>query len=73
MPLALATALFETRRWASVNAVGWPFAAAVLFAALAVSVGAHTAYDGLIQHCEANLLAPPTLITPLATIAFGCG
>ena len=36
-----------------------------------VSVVAHTAYYALIQRYEANLLAPLTLMTPLATIAFG--
>ena len=49
----------------------WPFVAAVLFAALVVSVVAHTSYYALIRRYEANLLAPLTLMTPLATIAFG--
>ena len=70
-PLALASALFEHGQWASAAAVGWPFVAAVLFAALVVSVLGHTAYYGLIRRYEANLLAPLTLMTPLATIAFG--
>lgn len=70
-PLALASALFEHGQWASAAAVGWPFAAAVVFAALVVSVFGHTAYYGLIARYEANLLAPLTLMTPLATIAFG--
>jgi O-acetylserine/cysteine efflux transporter len=35
------------------------------------AVSAHTAYYVLIQRYEANLLAPLTLITPLATIAMG--
>ena len=52
-------------------AVGWPFVAALLFAALVVSVMAHTAYYGLIQRYEANLLAPLTLMTPLSAIGFG--
>jgi O-acetylserine/cysteine efflux transporter len=70
-PLALASALFEGGQWASAAAAGWPFVGAVLFAALALSVGAHTAYYGLIARYEANLLAPLTLMTPLATIGFG--
>jgi O-acetylserine/cysteine efflux transporter len=32
---------------------------------------AHTAYYGLIQRYEANLLAPLTLMTPLSAIALG--
>lgn len=71
VPLAIASALFETRQWETAAAVGWPFVAALLFAALVVSVVAHTAYYGLIQRYEANLLAPLTLMTPLSAIAFG--
>ncbi|ONF95834.1 DMT family transporter [Sphingomonas jeddahensis] len=71
VPLTLASALFETGQWASAAAVGWPFVAAVLFAALVVSVLGHTSYYGLIRKYEANLLAPLTLMTPLFTIAFG--
>ena len=71
LPLALATALFEERQWATAAAAGWPFVAAVLFAALVISVLGHTAYYGLIRRYETNLLAPLTLMTPLATIAFG--
>lgn len=70
-PLALGSALFEHGQWASAAAAGWPFVAAVLFAALVVSVLGHTAYYGLIARYEVNLLAPLTLMTPLATIAFG--
>ena len=51
--------------------VGWPFVAAVVFSALVVSVLAHTAYYGLIQRHEANLIAPLTLMTPLMTIGLG--
>lgn len=71
LPLTLATALFESGQWSSAAAVGWPFVAAVLFAALIVSVVGHTSYYGLIRRYEANLLAPLTLMTPLFTIAFG--
>ncbi|MBW8815367.1 MAG: DMT family transporter [Caulobacterales bacterium] len=52
-------------------AAGWPFAAAVLFSALVVSVVAHTAYYGLIQRHEANLISALTLMTPLFTISLG--
>lgn len=71
VPLALGSALLEQGQWARATAVGWPFVAALLFAALVVSVVAHTAYYALIQRYEANLLAPLTLMTPLAAIAFG--
>lgn len=71
VPLALATALLEHDQVATALAAGWPFVAAMLFSAFVVSLGAHTAYYGLIARYEANLLAPLTLMTPLATIAFG--
>lgn len=70
-PLALASAAFEQGQWSSAIAAGWPFVVAMLFAALIVSVFAHTSYYGLIDRYEANLLAPLTLMTPLSTIAFG--
>lgn len=69
--LGLASATVETGQWAAAAAAGWPFAAAVLFTALVVSVGAHSAYYHLIQRYEANLLAPLTLMTPLGTIGLG--
>lgn len=71
VPLTLASAMFEQGQWTSAAAVGWPFVAAVLFAALVVSVLGHTSYYGLIRKYEANLLAPLTLMTPIFTIAFG--
>ena len=69
--LTLCSLLFEQGQWSAATAAGWPLVVAVLFTALIVSVGAHSAYYYLIRHYEANLLAPLTLITPLATIAFG--
>ncbi|NRD91171.1 EamA/RhaT family transporter [Sphingopyxis sp. BSNA05] len=69
--LTLCSALFEQGQWAAARTAGWPLAAAVLFTALIVSVGAHSAYYSLIGRYEANLLAPLTLITPLATIGLG--
>lgn len=67
-PLAL---LLETPDWGQLAAVKWQVAAAVVFSALVVSVGAHTLYYILIARYEANLIAPLTLITPLATIGLG--
>ena len=69
--LTLATFLLEDWQWTSAMATGWPLAAAVLFTALVVSVGAHSVYYHLIDRYEANLLAPLTLMTPLATIGLG--
>lgn len=71
LPLALASAAFEEGQWEAAAAAGLPFAAAVLFAALVVSVVGHTSYYALIRRYEANMLAPLTLMTPLFTIAFG--
>lgn len=65
------SAAFEMNRWGNAITAGWPFAAAVLFSALVVSVVAHTAYYALIRRYDANLVAPLTLITPLATIGLG--
>lgn len=71
LPLALGSWLIESGQWERSAAAGWPFVAIVLFTALIVSVVAHTAYYRLIQKYEANLLAPLTLLAPLATIALG--
>lgn len=71
VPMALGTLLFEHNQWPSAVAAGWPFVGAVAFTALIVSVVGHTAFYGLIQRYEANLIAPLTLMAPLATIAFG--
>jgi O-acetylserine/cysteine efflux transporter len=69
--MSLASAVLETGQWDAALAIGWPFAAAVVFTALVVSIGAHSAYYHLIGRYEANLIAPLTLMTPLATIALG--
>jgi drug/metabolite transporter (DMT)-like permease len=70
-PLAALTATFEPNALGVAVQAGWPFVAAVTFSALVVSVLAHTAYYGLIQRHEANLIAPLTLMTPLMTIGLG--
>jgi len=69
--LVALTAMFEEQQFAASMAAGWPLVAAVLFSALVVSVLGHTAYYGLIQRYEANLVAPLTLMAPLFTIALG--
>jgi drug/metabolite transporter (DMT)-like permease len=70
-PLAALSWTFEPGNVAAAAHAGWPFVAAVTFSALIVSVLAHTAYYGLIQRHEANLIAPLTLMTPLMTIGLG--
>lgn len=69
--LTVFTAALDRSEWHLALSAGWPMVAAVLYSALVVSVLGHTAYYVLIQRYEANLLAPLTLITPLATIALG--
>ncbi|GGC66965.1 DMT family transporter [Chelatococcus reniformis] len=71
VPMALTSALLEQGQVERAIAGGWLFVFAVLFAAIVVSVFAHTAYYGLIHRYEANLVAPLTLMTPLITIALG--
>jgi len=66
-----ATAVLEPGQIQAGIAAGWPFVGAVLFSALVVSVIAHTAYYGLIQRHEANLVSALTLMTPLITITLG--
>ena len=70
-PLAALSFFLEPASIPAAQAAGWPFIAAVVFSAVIVSVAAHTAYYGLIQRYEANLISPLTLMTPLATIALG--
>jgi len=70
-PLAALSVLLERDQFATASAGGLPFVLAVLFSSLIVSVGAHTAYYGLISRYEANLISPLTLMMPLFTIALG--
>ncbi|WP_292041222.1 MULTISPECIES: DMT family transporter [unclassified Brevundimonas] len=63
--------MFESGQVETAMAAGWRFVGAVVFMALIVSICGHTAFYGLIKRYEANLLAPLTLMTPLATIGFG--
>ena len=70
-PLALGTLAFEHGQWAMAVSAGWPFLAAVLFAALIVSVFAHSSFYSLIQRYDANLIVPLTLLNPLFTCAMG--
>jgi O-acetylserine/cysteine efflux transporter len=70
-PMAAASALFEHGQFDVLHAAPWGFLAGVLYTGLVVSVVGHTAYYGLIQRYEANLLQPLTLMTPLGTVAMG--
>ncbi|PSJ38351.1 DMT family transporter [Allosphingosinicella deserti] len=70
-PLLGGSLLFESGQAGAMVAGGWPLLAAILYSALIGSVAAHTAYYGLIARYEANLIAPLTLMTPLATIGLG--
>jgi O-acetylserine/cysteine efflux transporter len=69
--LVACSAVFEEHQFSAAYDAGWPLIAAVLYSSLVVSVFAHTAYYGLIQRYEANLVAPLTLMAPLFTIGFG--
>jgi drug/metabolite transporter (DMT)-like permease len=70
-PLAALSVVMEHGQTAVITQSFLPFAAAVLFSGLIVSVIGHTAYYGLIQRHEVNLLQPLTLMTPLITIGLG--
>lgn len=71
VPLAIGSLVFEEEVAARAINGGWTLVFAVLFAALVVSVCAHTLYYGLIKKYEANMIAPLTLMCPLITIALG--
>lgn len=70
-PLAALSAATETGQGAILAHAPLAFAGAVLLSGLVVSVMAHTAFYGLIQRYEVNLVQPLTLMTPLATIGLG--
>lgn len=65
------TAMFESDHAASWQVAPWELAACLFFAAIIVSVGAHTAYYRLLQDNDTNLIVPLTLFTPILTIVFG--
>ena len=70
-PLAALSLATEHGQAAVFHLAVWPFVGAVLFSGLVVSVFAHTAFYGLINRYEVNLLQPLTLMMPLMTIALG--
>jgi drug/metabolite transporter (DMT)-like permease len=65
------SAVTEPGAWDAMLAAGWPYVIALVYSAVAVSVFAHTVYYWLIARYEANLIAPLTLLTPVATIPLG--
>lgn len=69
--LSIVSAVMEQGQWSYALGMGWQFVAATLFMGVVVSLGAHSGYYYLISRYEANLIAPLTLITPLATIGLG--
>ncbi|WP_417318236.1 DMT family transporter [Erythrobacter aureus] len=65
------TAAMEVGQMSALSKAPWELAACLFFAAIIVSVGAHTAYYRLLQEHDANLVVPLTLFTPILTILFG--
>lgn len=65
------TAAMEVGQMSALTKAPWELAACLFFAAIIVSVGAHTAYYRLLQEHDANLVVPLTLFTPILTILFG--
>ncbi len=71
VPLMVFSLFLEPQAPALALKAGWPFLGIILFSALVVSVLGHTTYYVLIGRYEANLIAPLTLMMPLATIGLG--
>jgi O-acetylserine/cysteine efflux transporter len=71
IPMAVLAIILEWHAIPAVLDARWRFLAAVLYAALAVSVFGHTIYFRLIQTYEANLIATLTLMCPLMAIGLG--
>lgn len=67
-PLTLVT---ESGQLEAVTSAPLEVAACLLFAGIAVSVGAHTAYFWLLQRYDTNQVVPLTLLSPLFTVVLG--
>nr|WP_282098874.1 DMT family transporter [Qipengyuania sphaerica] len=63
--------LLESGQVPAFTAAPLELAACLFFAAIIVSVGAHSAYYRMLQQYDTNVVVPFTLLTPLLTIAFG--
>lgn len=68
LPLTLA---MESGQTNAILEAPLAIAGCLIFAALIVSVGAHTAYFRMLKEYDTNLVVPLTLLTPLFTIALG--
>jgi O-acetylserine/cysteine efflux transporter len=71
VPLSLLSGAFEAQQLPKALQAGWPFAAAVLFSALIVSLVSHSVYYAMLLKHPANLIAPLMLMSPLLTVALG--
>ena len=60
--------VLESGQIQATHEAGWQLIAALLFAAIGVSVLAHTMYFRILQNHDANAVAPLTLMTPVFTI-----
>jgi drug/metabolite transporter (DMT)-like permease len=71
LPLAFLSAITEDAQFATALAAGWPFAAALLFSVVIVSLVSHSLYYRLIARHEASLIAPLMLMMPLMVVGLG--
>lgn len=71
VPLLLGSAWLEQRQIGSALATGWVFGAAMLFSVIVVTLLATTAFYGLVQRYEGNLIASLMLMMPIQTVALG--
>lgn len=72
-PLAGLSLLFEDQQIALSLAAGWPFALAMVFSVLVVTIGAHTMFFWVLQRYHVGVVAPTTLAMPIMTVAMGVG
>tara|TARA_R110002072_G_scaffold1572_2_gene13028 strand:+ start:280 stop:1194 length:915 start_codon:yes stop_codon:yes gene_type:complete len=70
-PLVVLTLLLEHDQIASVASGGWGFVLALAFTVLLVNVFGHGVFFHLLKRYDAALIAPLTLLAPLAGVFFG--
>lgn len=71
LPLGIGTWAMEQQQLAHAWAAGWVFGLAMLFSVVVVTLLATTAFYGLIQRYEGNLIASLVLMMPIQTVALG--
>jgi drug/metabolite transporter (DMT)-like permease len=71
LPLGLGSWAMEQHQVAHAWAAGWVFALAMLFSVVVVTLLATSAFYGLIQRYEGNLIASLVLMMPIQTVALG--